>query len=79
MCADCAVEVGGDGWCDGHEADGARYRAWAAGLPHEWPTVVRLWWAATGELDVDAGWLAVARDEVADAVAAALPGISPPR
>jgi hypothetical protein len=74
LCADCAVEVGDDGWCDGHVDDGRAHRAWARRLPPEWPTVVRLWWAATGEVDADDAWLRVARAEVAATVGAALPG-----
>ena len=73
LCADCAVEVGEDGWCDGHLEDGRAHRAWARALPPEWPTVVRLWWVATGEVRVDAAWVASARQELGEAVRAALP------
>lgn len=73
LCATCAGEVGDDAWCDGHRDDGVAHRAWARALPPEWPTVVRLWWVATGELRVDAAWLAVVRTEVAATVRAALP------
>lgn len=73
LCADCAVEVGEDAWCDGHGEDGRAHRAWARQLPPEWPTVVRLWWAGTGEVRVDTAWLHLVRDEVPDPVRRALP------
>lgn len=72
LCADCAVEVGEDGWCTGHVDEGRAHRDWAAALPPEWPTVVRLWWVATGEVQVDAAWVAAARDEVTGRVRASL-------
>lgn len=74
LCATCAVEVGDDGWCDGHHDEGAAHRAWARQLPPTWPTVVRLWWVATGEVHVDEDWLRLARDDVSEAVRAALRG-----
>lgn len=73
LCADCAVAVDEEGWCDGHADDGRRYRAWATGLPATWPTIVRLWWVATGEVRVDDDWLQVARAEVDAPVQAVLP------
>lgn len=73
LCATCAVEVGEDGWCDGHRDEGAAHRAWAEHLPAAWPTVVRLWWVATGEVRPDEQWLRVARADVAADVQAALP------
>lgn len=73
LCADCAVDVGDDGWCDGHVDDGAAHRAWARDLPSQWPTLVRLWWVATGETRVDDEWLRLARTEVGDDVRRALP------
>lgn len=73
LCPTCAVDVGVDAWCDGHRADGQAHLAWAAGLPAEWATVVRLWWAATGEVRVDDAWLRLARHEVTPGVRAALP------
>lgn len=74
LCATCAVEVGDDGWCDGHRDEGAAHRAWARRLPPTWPTVVRLWWVATGEVRVDDDWLRLARDDVDEGVRAALAG-----
>lgn len=50
VCRACADELGRDGWCAGHADHGRELRAWAAGLPEEWPDVVRLWWVATGEI-----------------------------
>lgn len=73
LCAACAVEVGADGWCDGHAEGGARARRWAASLPPEWATVTRLWWVATGEARLDAAWLQVARAELPPEVVGALP------
>lgn len=73
LCRDCAIEVGDDGWCDGHAEDGARYRRWAADLPDQWATLTRLWWVATGEVRADAAWLRTARADVDDRIAAALP------
>ncbi len=74
LCRDCALEVGEDAWCDGHADDGAELRDWATGLPPSWPTLVRLWWVATGEVTMDDAWLAAARADVADDVAMLLPG-----
>ncbi len=73
LCADCAVAVGEDGWCAGHADQGQDLRHWAAALPPEWPTVVRLWWVATGEVRADRAWVAAARDEVVLDVRRALP------
>jgi hypothetical protein len=50
LCRDCALEVGEDGWCDGHAEEGAAARGWAAALPDSWAQTVTLWWFATGEL-----------------------------
>lgn len=74
LCATCAVEVGDDAWCDGHRAEGAAHRDWARALPEGWPTVVRLWWVATGEVRADPDWLRLARADVVPEVQAALPG-----
>lgn len=49
LCPRCARTVGANAWCDGHAAEGRARLDWAASLPHEWATVVRLWWVATGE------------------------------
>lgn len=74
LCATCAVEVGDDAWCEGHRESGAAHRARARQLPAAWPTVVRLWWVATGEVRVDDEWLRLARADVTAGVRAALPG-----
>ncbi|GGI06334.1 hypothetical protein GCM10011354_18570 [Egicoccus halophilus] len=50
VCRDCGLALGEDGWCDGHADQGAAARDWAAALPDTWPTLVLLWWLATGEL-----------------------------
>ncbi len=72
LCPDCAVEVGLDAWCDGHEVDGRRVLAALPGLPAEWDLVSRLWWVATGEVRLHA--LVVERpDRLPPAVRAALP------
>ena len=47
-------------------------RAWARTLPPEWPTVVRLWWVATGEVRPDDAWVRAARAEVPERVRATL-------
>lgn len=73
LCRECAEDVGDDGWCDGHREAGRDARGWAAGLPEEWPTIVRLWWVATGEVRVDLAWIRLARQDVNREVAALLP------
>jgi hypothetical protein len=50
LCRDCALEVGEEGWCDGHQVEGAAARRWAEALPPSWAQTVTLWWYATGEL-----------------------------
>jgi hypothetical protein len=57
----CALELGPDGWCDGHEADAEAALAWLGELPAEADDVARLWWVATGEVRVDPGLLGAAR------------------
>jgi hypothetical protein len=54
VCRACARWLGDDGWCDGHQQEGAAARAWADELPDRWPDLVTLWWVATGEIRVDA-------------------------
>jgi hypothetical protein len=54
VCRDCARQLGDDGWCAGHQQDGAAARAWAEALPDRWADLVTLWWVATGEIRVDA-------------------------
>lgn len=53
LCRRCATELGDEAWCGGHREHGRRLRDWAAGLPDEWPDVVRAWWVATGEVRLD--------------------------
>jgi hypothetical protein len=49
----CAVELGVDGWCAGHEQDADDALRWLHGLPPEADDVARVWWVATGEVRVD--------------------------
>ncbi len=49
----CAAEVGADAWCDGHADDAAAALAWLAALPAEADDAARLWWVATGEVQLD--------------------------
>ncbi len=70
VCRDCAVELGDDGWCDGHVEEGREDRAWAAELPDRWADAVTLWWIATGEVRQDPG--SVAASDWGPAVRAAL-------
>jgi hypothetical protein len=53
LCPGCAGEVGLAVWCDGHAPEGRRILVALAGLPPEWDVVTRLWWVATGEVDLD--------------------------
>ncbi|TVR18325.1 MAG: hypothetical protein EA387_14775 [Nitriliruptor sp.] len=50
VCRDCAVRLGVDGWCEGHQEEGAAALVWAASLPASWAELVILWWVATGEV-----------------------------
>lgn len=50
LCVDCVLEVGDDGWCDGHRDVAAAARAWANAAPPWWADAVVLWWLATGEV-----------------------------
>jgi hypothetical protein len=50
VCRDCALDLGDDGWCDGHRRQGVAARRWATALPDTWADAVTLWWFATGEL-----------------------------
>lgn len=54
VCRACAEVLGDDGWCLGHQQEGAAARAWAADLPERWAELVVLWWVATGELRAEA-------------------------
>lgn len=51
LCRQCALDVGLDGWCDGHAEDARDLLAWAEDLPPWWGDAVVLWWVATGEVD----------------------------
>ena len=54
VCRRCAVDLGDDGWCDGHLDEGRAARRWAAQLPDHWGDATVLWWVATGELRLEA-------------------------
>lgn len=71
VCRTCAHQLGDDGWCDGHRAEGRAARTWAAMLPDRWATFVVLWWVATGEVRFDPA--TIDRSQLPDPVAAALP------
>lgn len=51
LCRACGLDVGLDGWCDGHEDDAGDLLAWAADLPPWWGDAVVLWWVSTGEVE----------------------------
>lgn len=57
----CIVARGEQAWCDGHAEDARVAVAWVAALPEEADTVARLWWVATGEVQLDPGLVAAAR------------------
>lgn len=61
VCRGCALELGTDGWCDGHLAEGRAARAWAAALPDRWADLVVLWWVSTGEIRTPPSELAAER------------------
>lgn len=72
LCRPCALELGDDGWCDGHLEEGRAARAWAERLPPRWGELVVLWWVATGEVRPGVA-TGVATDGLPTAVRAALP------
>jgi len=51
LCRTCALEVGDEAWCHGHQVEGRQARRWARGLPERWADLVVLWWVSTGEVD----------------------------
>lgn len=50
LCRECGLEVGLDGWCDGHVEEARTWLAWAADLPDWWGDAVVAWWVGTGEV-----------------------------
>ncbi|MGH3441914.1 MAG: hypothetical protein ACRDUY_07700 [Nitriliruptorales bacterium] len=67
----CAHRLGEEAWCEGH-ADTARTAlAWLADLPDEADDVARLWWVATGEVQLDPDLMARS-PALADVVAGVL-------
>jgi hypothetical protein len=61
----CALALGVDGWCAGHEVEAEWALAWLGALPSEADGVARLWWVATGEVRLDATLLRRARELLA--------------
>lgn len=57
----CVAELGLDVWCEGHAGEGGAILDWAGRLPAEADDVARLWWVATGEVQVDPVLLDAAR------------------
>jgi hypothetical protein len=57
----CALELGVDGWCAGHEDEATAALAWLDALPDEADEVSRLWWVSTGEVRIDPLLLASVR------------------
>lgn len=49
----CAQDLGLEAWCDGHEDEARTALRWLAALPDEADDVTRLWWVATGEVQLD--------------------------
>ncbi len=70
LCRECALEIGLDGWCDGHVEDARELLEWAGGLPDWWGDAVVLWWISTGEVTGLPGHL---HDRLPGPVRAALP------
>jgi hypothetical protein len=50
LCRRCALEVGTEAWCDGHQDEARDLLGWAAALPDHVDLVVTLWWVSTGEV-----------------------------
>lgn len=57
----CALALGPDAWCGGHEDEAHAALAVLSDLPPEADDVCRLWWVATGEVRVDPSWRATVR------------------
>jgi hypothetical protein len=53
LCRRCALEVGVDAWCDGHQDEARDLLGWAAALPDHVDLVITLWWVSTGEVRLD--------------------------
>src|SRR5688572_29799384 len=50
---DCALAAGSDAWCAGHAEEANHALAWLRALPLEADAAARLWWVATGEVQID--------------------------
>ncbi len=66
LCRDCLLEVGDEAFCPGHADDATAAAAWARDLPDTWATLVRLAWVASGQVQADRDWLALAAAELGD-------------
>ena len=60
----CAAAHGAEAWCDGHAGEAVDALAWLARLPAEADAVARLWWVATGEVQLDPALVAGARQRL---------------
>ncbi len=49
----CALRLGPQAWCAGHDEDAEEALHWLRDLPGEADDVARLWWVATGEARLD--------------------------
>ncbi len=49
----CALRLGEEAWCEGHAPEGRAAQEWLRGLPEEADDLARLWWVATGEVQLD--------------------------
>lgn len=67
----CAHQVGENAWCEGHQERARMALAWLADLPDEADDVARLWWVATGEVQLDPD-LVARSPALADVVAGVL-------
>ena len=50
LCRECGLEVGTEGWCEGHRDDAEDALRWARDLPVWWGDAVVLAWVASGEV-----------------------------
>jgi hypothetical protein len=67
----CAIQMGSDAWCEGHQERAHEALEWVRRLPDEADDVARLWWVATGEVRLDPDLVARSAD-LADVVAGVL-------
>lgn len=67
----CAAQLGPDAWCEGHRDEAEELIIWLGSLPEEADDVARLWWVATGEVQLDTS-LVARSPALADVVAGIL-------